>query len=625
MPGRYYRKLIARRKRQAIRLILWFVLFIPAACNNPYVGGTKENSRTDWFNEVDSLNAQAGFYRNRNVDSAFLYANKALKLSQQYAYQKGEALSKAKISRLFRQLGQYDTALVVTQQSHTLREKIGDQKLLAASFIHFANLYLAVEQYDKAKENILKSLELSSSNGDSSGIFNAYNQMGILYGHTGQQEMSKLSFLKTYQIAQLTNNHRNVIKAQGNLGIAYKKLGLYDSAYFYYMKNFDYFKSEGLVNNLAGVKTNLANVLIKLGRNKQGLKMLKSAYNEALKLENQPFISTSLSSIQTYYYDRRQFDSAHKYMELYSDHKSKTYKTALAEGIATAQVKYETEKVELENEYSKVQIKKDSKIKLILQIALGIILLVAFLILRAVQQKRRLAEKETQLQKQKVDKLLGDHEMKTFEAMVHVQEEERKRIAEDLHDRLGSILAAVKLHFTTIEEQAKKLELESIGQYHKANEMLDVAAQEVRSISHDMLSNVLVKFGLVAALNDLCDTIQSSGQIEMEVFEHGLKQRLDNSVEIAVYRIVQELISNILKHAQAKKIILELNVQAQRLNIIVSDDGIGFKTNKNMSFGVGLDNIQKRLLSINGEMTIDSKPNQGTSTIIDIDLNSEHD
>jgi two-component system, NarL family, sensor kinase len=605
-------------------VLLILVLFTQYSCNKQRNSTDAPSSQTYASRTVDSLNKKVNYFRDRDLDSALFLANQAREISRRIGYQRGEAIAIAKISSLYRQLEQYDTALLLTQESHSIRELLGDAKLIAGSHNHFTSVFIELEQFEKAMEHVLKSLEISRNLDDSSGIFHAHNQMGIIFGITDDQVKSKQSFLKAYSIATSTNDLAASLKSRENLGVAYTELEQYDSAYFYLQSNLVYYQNHGMLNYVAGIQTNLGNVLIELGRNKEAITMLNSAYKNAIDLGNNQFISTSLNAIKIFYRNRQQTDSAYKYLNLYTNHKRNTYQTSLAEGIATAQVKFETEKVELENKHARTQIKKDSKIKVILFITLGIILLVALVIVRYVQQKRKLAEVDLQLQKQKIDSLLRNHEMKTFETMVDVQEEERKRIAEDLHDRLGSILTAVKLHFNAIEEGIQS-DPTAAAQAKKANEMLDIAADEVRSISHDMLSNVLVRFGLVAALQDLQETIALSSQIEIEVYEHGLSQRLENKVEIAIYRIIQELISNILKHAKANKITIDLNMNAGLLNIIVHDDGIGFKPDKSLSMGVGLQNIQKRLITIQGEMTIDSKPNQGTSTIIDIQINPNHD
>lgn len=575
--------------------------------------------------EVDSLNRRVNFFKTRNLDSAFTLAKYCLNESTKMNYKRGEAISLAKLSYLYHRLGDYDTALHFTQRSHRIRESLNDNKLIAGSYIHFSKIFIALEQFPEAAENVSKSLAISLTLQDTTGTINAYNQQGIIMGMQNKHHASLESFHKAFSLARSINDSFAIIRCMDNLGVAHKQLQNYDSSYLYFSSAMEFHKKRERKSEVAGLKTNMANVQIATGKTDEGISLLKEAYNDAKAVKNNRYISTSLSSIARYYDDKRNIDSAYKYLVLLNDHEDSTHTNNVESKIADAHVKFNTERIQLKNKIQQQQIEKDNRTKKILLSTLIAVLIAALLVLRNIQQKRKLAEKDAELQRQKIDKLLQKHEMKIFEAMVNGQEEERHRIAEDLHDRLGSILSAIKLHFNGIEEILSKNNISRPKQVEKTHQMLDVASQEVRSISHDMLSNTLVKFGLVPALNDLSETIVTSGQLEMEIFEHGLSNRLDNKVEITIYRVVQELVANILKHAEASKITIELNVIDGQLNLIVHDDGKGFDSEKHLSIGVGLQNVRNRLSTIGGEMIIDSKPNKGTSTIIEIQLNQDHD
>ena len=572
---------------------------------------------------LQSLTEEIRVIGKSNLDSSLVLIDSLFRLSrvQNNAFYHAEALKRKGYYYLAKQ--QFDSSLVYFQKSQAYREKMGDSILYANSFIHLSSIHFALKQFALAKQDIVNAERIYRRENNIRGLYSSYNQLGIFYGRQDIEDSSKTAFLKAHRYAQQSGDSMLIASTMDNLGIAYHYNHEYDSAEHYFLKVIDIYLKDSNYVHLAGTKESLANLYISMGQTNKGLKLLKDAYEEAVSLGHRKYMSTALVSLYQAFEELGEIDSAYKYVKRLSIHKSETYREALAEEIAHAKVKFETEKIELQKNHAEKQVAKDKKIKLTLYIVLAILLFVGFLILRNVQQKRRLAEKEVELHKERVDKVLRDHEMKTFEAMVEVQESERKRIAEDLHDRLGSILSAVKLHFAAVEEKMKELKAETDAQYSKAYELLDLATQEVRSISHDMLSNVLVKFGLLPALHDLQDTLESSGQIKMEIFDHGMEHRLDNNVEIAIYRIIQELISNILKHANASRIEIELTMGHDNLNIIVSDDGKGFDINKNLSAGVGLQNIEKRLYSIDGKMHIDSQINKGTSIVIDIKLNHD--
>ncbi|MDY8136080.1 sensor histidine kinase [Aquimarina sp. 2201CG5-10] len=210
----------------------------------------------------------------------------------------------------------------------------------------------------------------------------------------------------------------------------------------------------------------------------------------------------------------------------------------------------------------------------------------------------------------------------SIRAMIEGQEDERKRIASDLHDRLGSMLSMVKLHYQSVEKNIEHLNISNQRQYSKANLLLDKACAEVRNIAHNMVSGTLTKFGLIAALDDLKDSLEDNNTVNIDLIVHGFKNRLEQKNEINIYRIIQELISNVLKHANASEIVIQLIFNQNGLNLIVEDNGNGFEVNNiSKDGGMGLKNVLSRVDEIKGELNIDSSLDKGTTVTIDIPLN----
>jgi len=186
-----------------------------------------------------------------------------------------------------------------------------------------------------------------------------------------------------------------------------------------------------------------------------------------------------------------------------------------------------------------------------------------------------------------------------------------------LHDRLGSMLSTVKLYFSSVEEQMDKLKEQNKEQYNKANHLLDEACEEVRKISHNLVSGELIKFGLLSSLQQMKRTIEDAGQLKINVLAFGIENRLDSMVEIELYRIIQELVNNILRHSKATEVTIQLNKSEKNLNIVVEDNGIGFDL-KSVKEGMVLKNIRTRVNKLKGFLSVDSSKGRGTTTIIDI-------
>ena len=260
------------------------------------------------------------------------------------------------------------------------------------------------------------------------------------------------------------------------------------------------------------------------------------------------------------------------------------------------------------------QKKKTSIIFLVSILVIWFLICFSAIIMYINRKKRKLAE-------QQIDLLLQEQELKSTYARLHGQDIERKRIAQDLHDRLGSMLSTIKLYFNTIEARIDELKDSNKGQYDKATELLDEACEEVRRIAHNMNSGVLQRFGLSAQVKNLVETINAASDIRASTSEYGFRNRLPANYEIEIYRVIQELVSNVLKHSRASKLDIQLNLleDEEVIIIIVQDDGIGFNMNHNSAAnGIGLKNIQSRVYDLKGTISIDSGKHKGTTVIIDI-------
>lgn len=250
-------------------------------------------------------------------------------------------------------------------------------------------------------------------------------------------------------------------------------------------------------------------------------------------------------------------------------------------------------------------------------IGLAGVLAVAILLLWRLARSRRMRmEQERALREQQVDGLLQQQEITAMHAMIEGQEKERDRLASELHGRIGGMLGGVKLQMEALEERMDTGHRERGEQYKKVYDLLVEAVGEVRRISHDMGSVVLARFGLARALRDLCDSVRVSGRLGVEITLHGLEHRMERSVEITVYRIVQELIGNVLKHAGATELSVAVTRAPGRLSVMVSDNGRGFDTTA-VPQGIGMDNVRAHAAAIGATVSIDSTPGHGTTVSVE--------
>ncbi|WP_445455571.1 tetratricopeptide repeat-containing sensor histidine kinase [Flavobacterium sp. HNIBRBA15423] len=216
----------------------------------------------------------------------------------------------------------------------------------------------------------------------------------------------------------------------------------------------------------------------------------------------------------------------------------------------------------------------------------------------------------------KTKKMISKSENLRFQSIIEAQEKERIRIAKDLHDGLGQNICAIKMICSN------SLDLEDKSNLKLLN-IIDETYEEIRNISHNMMPNILLNKGLIPAIQEMVANINDSSTIQFD-FEYDFPNKIEESVSISIYRILQESISNIIKHSQASTVKIKLGIEKKNHVLVIKDDGIGSKDlcmatlintseNKSQKLGIGLKNILSRTTMIKGSIYIDSSPKQGTS------------
>lgn len=249
----------------------------------------------------------------------------------------------------------------------------------------------------------------------------------------------------------------------------------------------------------------------------------------------------------------------------------------------------------------------DFSLSLLLSGVIGMLLLAVALVVFFVVYQRRLYGQQI-LRKEEESR----HQRELLAAAVEVQENERRRIAGDLHDDIGSLLSATRLFLQQLDPEGAKesnLEIkeESLG-------IVSKMIQNTRRITHDLMPSELEKFGLFAAAEDLCTRLNRTGEVEV-LFSAGPQQRFDGKQEVALYRVLQELVNNTLKHAKAERIEVDYTWQRNQLIFRYLDNGKGFDKEKAIKqrggAGLGLRNIESRITLIGGQLDYKTAPGKG--------------
>jgi two-component system, NarL family, sensor kinase len=562
--------------------------------------------------DFGSMHVDMGKYDTAEIIYKSIIANPN---SEKYYRSRAGALSN--LATLYVDQEKYVQAQPYYLQAIEIYEKNNDSVQLSISYGNICNLYTFLKQYQNTIKYAQKLYAIAIKKNDKISIVNALENLSAGYSSMGDYPKSFSYLSQTLPLAIEVNNPNQLFHTYGNFGDYYFNIKEYNKAIPYLIKADSIAK---IITNKRRRATNLC-LLGNAYAAVNDFKKAKIALQEAEQilvgndeLRERKELYLSLAKVEK---KLGNTDKAYGYLTEYVALADSFYDAGNSAKIAELEINYQTAKKEkdilLLQQESKNKTDSIQKSKMFSYVLLGsflTLLLISFLSYRTYKQKQL-------LQHQQIKQLQNEKLLLATESILKGQEDERSRMAQDLHDGLGGMLSGVKLTLGAMKGNIILSE-ESGRLFSKAFEQLDSSIGEMRRVAHNMMPEALVKLGLQQALQDYCDGINEHKQIDIKSEFHGLENRLEASTEIIVYRIVQELINNIIKHAGATKVLVQVMRNDAELNITVEDDGKGFnKEAALLKNGAGLKNIQSRVDYLKGHLDIKSAPGKGTSVQID--------
>ncbi len=508
-------------------------------------------------------------------------------------------------------LGDYPKALEHYQLALSLQESINDELGMGKTYNELAVFVRKQKDFAKSEEYLDLAFELCSAHKDYGCLSTNYNNRGALYADLGDWGKAEESYLKALENCQQIADTLGLGYVYGSLAEIASQGEQYSKAIQLLQQSTEY---KRMSNDLFGVAINTTNT--------GELFFKQKKYRKAIQYFTESTQSTVVVDLQSWnhryvskcYAALGQTQKALDFLSRSYELKDSLISSKRIAELAEMETKYETEKKEQKIALQELDLKNQAEKFRTQMFSLGgisLALLLAGLLgffLYRQKQVSFLQEKEMAFQQELLQNTLV------------VQEQEQKRIAKDLHDGIGQQLIGLKMAWQSFFTGVQSKIPEATSEVNQIKNILEETTVEVRSISHQMMPRALQELGLLAALADLIDKSFPKKSIQCEFDHHGIKDRFSENIEIQSYRVVQELLSNILKHAQATEVAVQIYKTKQQLVIIVEDNGIGFDTQNQKSKGHGLLNITSRLISINGEIDVESKVGKGTLNTIKIQL-----
>ncbi len=603
----------------------------------------------DCLNELGIAHKNIGQYQ-----KALNLYFKALEIAEAHKYVQGEirALSNVSVILIFQR--DYEKAIEYLKQSLEMQENEAEKNTI------YNNLGVAYKALNKTDEALIyynKSIESSKLAKNIYWEASALNNIGVIYSESEEYDKALRYFLEVENIEKKTGNRKGLIGTYINIGvikryqlqyeeaikwfqkadslaietkslfeqkIIYLNLSLTYQSWKKYKKSIDYlYHYVEIKDSLFNEKKNhqIAELVSKYEADRKqkqiellqqekrlkGLAMQKQksefeleqlrAQTEAEKKQNELTILLNQNEIQ------------HLVLE-----KNTNEIERLKLNASLNETLIEAEKSKAEKEATI----KNVTILISLLIVVPVVVLLIFY-QQKIKAQSILSIRNEELNQQKTLELIKDFELKTIKAQLEGQEKEKLRIASELHDGVGGNLAGIKLGLSKVADT-----LNSNSKLKHIITQVSETCDEIRSISHDLTPNKILNSAYINLIREYLfnNAAPKNIHVSFHAYPEDNLNSISNDIKIEVYRIIQELLTNAIKHSQANEIGISLNLNNESLILMIEDFGIGFAPEK-VVMGIGLLNIETRVASVNGKLTIDSKVGRGTIFTVEIPVQVE--
>lgn len=502
-------------------------------------------------------------------------------------------------------------AISLLKKSLTLFEELENVPKQSQVFKVLGNCAFMSEDLGQAKDYYKRSAQLSLAIGDTiptattytniSRVFEGLKKLdSAIYYNNKAREISKIAPSQTELKFIVYSNDANFKGALLQFEEAEKSIKIA-------RETAEEIGHPGMIGTVLQMSAAIAE---KQNKPERALKEAEKAYQIFNESNLESYSQQTLYLMQDYAAKSNEYKKAYTYLNRYTKERDSMSLLENMNNLNNLQLKYKTAEKELKITQQQAEItKKENQNKLIAILTVGLALLSTLLFLFYRQRQKT--------QKQQIASLENERENIALRSLITGEEKERSRIAKELHDGLGGILAVSKMHTSKLLSQQPETK-----ELTKISELIDTAAKESRRISHNLLPENLLQKGLDAALTDFISSVKESHLLDASYQSINISKTLPQSFQLSVYRIVQELMNNIIKHSEATEAIVQLHQDDGKLTITVEDNGKGF-SNEHASDGIGLSNIKSRLSLLKGSFAIDSTASNGTSVFIELQLEKQ--
>lgn len=611
-------------------------------------------SSMDDTNKVKALLALADLFENNEPERAISYNRQAGSLSNKLGFEKGIMSSYRNLAYIYTLQSRYDSLLHFSKLVYQMAEKKNDIYNMGVSLFNMGEAYKFLGDYEKCIDYTFRAIKILQGKGYHAIEAHLFSGLQSTYYKLKQYDRSIEYGVKGIELARENKNENILMVLLENMGHCYTDIKqyatadqLFDEAIALAHKNENKFTEiicyEGKVdialherryNDIKKYADRTMQLSLETGDSsgicvsyhnlglyylltkdfdkayEDGLASLKIA-RESKFNEHEAKILNLLATISA---ARNDISGSIEFGKMAGEINNKIFTEGVAKKDAEMRTLHETAKKEDQIELQRAQLKQKSTLNYLLIAGAVAMLIISLLTYRNYTNRQK-------LQQAKIDELETEKLLTAAAAVIKGEEQERSRLAKDLHDGLGGMLSGIKHSLSSMKENLI-MTPDNAQAFERSIDMLNSSISEMRRVAHNMMPEMLVKYGLDTALKEFCNEITASGaaKVNYQAIEMD-NANIDQMVSVAIYRITQELVNNAIKHGKANDVLVQLHLHQQEklLALTVEDDGVGFDVNSlNDSKGIGWKNIQSRVDLLKGKADVQSVPGNGTSVMIEI-------
>ncbi len=607
-------------------------------------------------------------YTDRNADSSLLFLQQALNLAEKTGHEKGIVRCRINKANALYNQGKFDEAIKLDLSTITISEKLalGKERVAAYNLVANAwnqrgNYWMAIDYYDKA----LEAMKTATVPPHFPVVVS--NNIAILYNNLKLFEKGKQYAEHSFESAKELGDDYTCATSCEHIGNSLLGMNRDEEAYIWFEKATDYARKAeytAVLSNCLGI---LADLELKKGNLAKCEQLYNEAYQIALKANDAYGKMTILHGFGLLAFEKKDFTKSEEYCQQslalsnemgmddyramillslsdlalvqgdftkwnsyrqgYQDIRDTLTSNALVHAVQELEIKYETQakeqkikELEQDKELQALRLQRQKTMIFGTGIVAMLALIGGILAWRLQEGKTLLASQKIIIQENTIKQLEQEKQLATASAVMRGQEEERGRLARDLHDGLGGMLSGIKQTLFAMRGNQVLTETSATSLNQVITDM-DRSIGELRHIARNMMPEALVRFGLKDALEDYCGHTEQSTGLRVYFQSFGMEARLPQDVEVIVFRIAQELLNNVVKHAFANQAIVQLIKDGNRVNLTVEDDGKGMDTTLLEKVkGVGWMNIRSRVSYLEGRLDVHASQEKGMCVGVEFEV-----